>query len=387
MARVKISEFRAKTILFSELASKYSGFCVTQADNLERIISSLSDDHNYVIKIDQGIKKRQKEGLLFTNIEKTKLTIKARDLFGKGFDNLLIENFIPHLENEEYFLSLERLRAGVFAYYSKKGGVDIEQNSNQVKYDILNDNTFSKIDDFFKFKSGITKKIYSVFEDQYFSFLETNPFLVRDGKPDFLDLAVEVDDTAENLTGIKWMRSDFVQANFNLTPEESAVKSLADKSSASLKLKVLNPNGSIFTIFSGGGASIVLADEIGNTGKVSELANYAEYSGNPNEDETYLFTKNILSLVEKSTGKNKVIYIAGGVANFTDIRSTFKGVIKALEEYGDELNKLGVKVYVRRGGPYQEEGLKMMRECLQKLGILGRVAGPEEILTDIIIKK
>ena len=117
------------------------------------------------------------------------------------------------------------------------------------------------------------------------------------------------------------------------------------------------------------------------------MADYAEYSGNPNEDETYLFTKEILSLVKRSTGKNKVLYIAGGVANFTDIRSTFKGVIKALEEYGNDLKKQGVKVYVRRGGPNQEEGLKMMHQCLHKLGILGRVAGPEEILTNIIIKK
>lgn len=387
MARVKISEFRAKSILFSELDVKYYGLCINRSDDIDKIISSLSSDQTYVIKIDQGIKKRQKEGLLFKDIKKIQLKDNARKLFSKGYDNLLIEEFIPHKEVEEYFLSLERLRTGVFSYYSKKGGVDVEQNKNEVRNDLLNEKTFSRIDDYFEMKSGITKKIFSVFEDQYFSFLETNPFLVRGGIPFFLDLAVEVDDTAENLTGIGWKRSDFVQAKLNLTPEESKVQSLADKSSASLKLKVLNPNGSIFTIFSGGGASIVLADEIGNTGKVDELADYAEYSGNPNEDETYLFTKEILSLMKKSTGKNKVLYIAGGVANFTDIRSTFKGVIRALEEYGDGLKKQGVKVYVRRGGPYQEEGLKIMRECLAKLGILGRVAGPEEILTNIIIKK
>lgn len=387
MARVKISEFRAKSILFSELDTKYDGLCINRSDDLDRKISSLSDTHTYVIKVDQGIKKRQKEGLLFKDIEKTQLKDKARKLFGKGYDNLLIEEFIPHKEGEEYFLSLERLRAGVFSYYSKKGGVEIEQNKDDVRNDLLNDKTFSDIDDYFGLRTGITKKIYSVFEAQYFSFMETNPFLVHGGVPFFLDLAVEVDDTAENLTGVQWTRNDFVQAKLDLTAEESAVKALADKSSASLKLKVLNQNGSIFTIFSGGGASIVLADEIGNTGKVGELANYAEYSGNPNEDETYLFTKKILSLVKRSTGKNKVLYIAGGVANFTDIRSTFKGVIRALEEYGKELKKQGVKVYVRRGGPNQEEGLKMMHQCLHKLGILGRVAGPEEILTNIIIKK
>ncbi len=386
MARTKISEYKAKSILASVSSSKYNGLPLKISDDLDKTISLLSDIQCYVIKVDQGIKKRQKNGLLYKDIDKVNLRSKAYALFNKGYDNLLIEEFIPHSENEEFYLSLERQRAGIFAYYSKKGGVDVEQNKSEVRHDLLNDKTFSKIDNYFKLRSGITKKIFTVFEDQYFSFVETNPFLVRVGIPVFLDLAVEVDDTAENLTGIKWARSDFSQTNHNLTPEESAVKLLADKSSASLKLKVLNQNGSIFTLFSGGGASIVLADEIGNSGKAHELANYAEYSGNPNEDETYLFTKNILSLVTKSTGKNKVLYIAGGVANFTDIRSTFKGVIKALKEEGNKLKSQGVKVYVRRGGPHQEEGLKMMHDCLNHLEILGRIAGPEEILTDIIIK-
>ncbi len=387
MARVKITEYKAKTILFPVLNLKYSGLSLNKTEIIDKKLSSLPQGKTYVIKVDQGKKKRQKEGLMYKNIDKNDLKNKALELFNKGFESLLVEEFIPHQKSEEYYLSLERQREGISAYYSKKGGVDIEENKNDVVSDYLNNKTLSKIDSFFGLNPGTTEKILFVFNGQYFSFLETNPFLVIDGEPLFLDLAIEVDDTAANMADILWSKNDFVEARSNLTSEEIAVKSLADKSSASLKLKVLNQNGSIFTIFSGGGASIVLADEIGNIGKADELADYAEYSGNPNEEETYLFTKNILSLVVKSKAKNKVIYIAGGVANFTDIRTTFKGVIRALHESADTLKKQGVKIYVRRGGPFQDEGLKMMRLNLQKLELLGRVSGPDEILTDIIVKK
>ena len=74
------------------------------------------------------------------------------------------------------------------------------------------------------------------------------------------------------------------------------------------------------------------------------------------------------------------------MANFTDIRKTFSGVIRALEERSAELRQQEVKVFVRRGGPYQKEGLKIMKEFLEKEGLYGFVSGPELILTDIVKK-
>ena len=168
------------------------------------------------------------------------------------------------------------------------------------------------------------------------------------------------------------------------TDEEKAVEELSDKSQASFRLAVLNPNGSIFMLLSGGGASIVLADEVYNQGKGKELANYGEYSGNPNAEETYLYTKQILRLLLSSQAKRKALIIAGGVANFTDIRVTFKGIIQALDEVKNELKAQGVKVFVRRGGPYQEEGLATMKTYLEKEDLLGTLAGPEMMLTDVV---
>jgi ATP-citrate lyase beta-subunit len=182
-----------------------------------------------------------------------------------------------------------------------------------------------------------------------------------------------------------WSKEDYTDGSrADKTQEEKNIEALAEGSPASLKLTVFNPQGEIFLLLSGGGASIALADEVYNRGYGKELANYGEYSGNPNDEETYTYTRNVLSLLLKSTAGKKVLIIAGGVANFTDIRKTFKGVIKALNEVADTLREQHVKVYVRRGGPYQKEGLSAMKVFLEKEGLYGYVAGPEMICTNIV---
>src|SRR5207244_5834547 len=119
-------------------------------------------------------------------------------------------------------------------------------------------------------------------------------------------------------------------------------------SQASFKLDLLNPDGSIFMLLSGGGASIVLADEVYNLGFGKQLANYGEYSGNPNEEEVYLYTKNLLNLLLHSKAHQKILIIAGGVDNFTDIRITFKGIIKAFEEVKEQLSEEQTTIYFKR---------------------------------------
>ena len=96
---------------------------------------------------------------------------------------------------------------------------------------------------------------------------------------------------------------------------------------------------------------MVVADEVYNRGLGEQLANYGEYSGNPNSEETYLYTKAVLELVLASKAPKKVVFLGGAVANFTDIAKTFAGVIQALDEVADGLQSQGVKVFVRRGGP------------------------------------
>jgi succinyl-CoA synthetase beta subunit len=85
-----------------------------------------------------------------------------------------------------------------------------------------------------------------------------------------------------------------------------------------------------------------------------------------------------------SNAPKKALIIAGGVANFTDVKKTFGGVIQALKEVLGDLQKHKVRVFVRRGGPNEKEGLAMMKDFLQKNDILGSVHGADIVLTDVI---
>jgi ATP-citrate lyase beta-subunit len=182
-----------------------------------------------------------------------------------------------------------------------------------------------------------------------------------------------------------WSTDDFRSpATRRLTPQEQVVQELAEKSQASFKLDVLNPDGSIFLLLSGGGASIVVADEVYNNGQGDRLANYGEYSGNPNTEETYLYTKAVLQLVLDSPATPKILFVGGAVANFTDVASTFDGIIRALDEHGTELRDDRVKVFVRRGGPRQEIGLERIEAALRRLDLLGAVHSPAVPLTEAL---
>ena len=78
----------------------------------------------------------------------------------------------------------------------------------------------------------------------------------------------------------------------------------------------------------GGGASVIYADTIVALGSVSELANYGEYSGGPNETQTFEYAKTIIDLMCKHPHPDgKIFIIGGGIANFTNVADTFKGMI------------------------------------------------------------
>ena len=162
------------------------------------------------------------------------------------------------------------------------------------------------------------------------------------------------------------------------------MKKLDANSPASFNLNVLNPDGSVFLLLSGGGASVVIADEVHNLGLGKELANYGEYSGNPNMEETYIYTSQVMKLMLASKAKNKVLFVGGAVANFTDIANTFAGIIKALDKYGDELAGQGVKIYVRRGGPRQEIGLAKIEAALRQHNLFGGVYSPKTSIPEAL---
>jgi succinyl-CoA synthetase beta subunit len=384
MARKRISEFRAKTLLAQTLDQPYNGISVT-ADAPMPVMQHHSSDSKYVVKVDQGVKGRFKKGLVLLDQTIDQVPGAITQLHEKGYNRFLVEHMTEHLEAEEQYVALERTREGIQISYSKHGGIDIESHNEKVITFNLNPQTFDEIAKKTTLSEALLIKLYAAFNSFYLSFLEINPFIIHDTNYIILDAAIEVDSTAEFFVNDAWTANDITDAGQKeKTPEEEAVQKLAAKSQAAFSLEVLHSDGSIFMMLSGGGASIVLADEVYNQGFGKQLANYGEYSGNPNAEETYLYAKSVLSLMLKSKAQKKALIIAGGVANFTDVRVTFNGLIKALDEMKKDLQAQNCKVFVRRGGPYQEEGLQQMKSFLEKENLLGIVEGPEMVLTDIV---
>ena len=58
--------------------------------------------------------------------------------------------------------------------------------------------------------------------------------------------------------------------------------------------------------------------------------------------------------------------------------------MRALSEYQHKLLENSVSIFVRRGGPNYQEGLRVMREVGQKLGLNMHVFGPETHMTAIV---
>lgn len=53
-----------------------------------------------------------------------------------------------------------------------------------------------------------------------------------------------------------------------------------------------------------------------------------------------------------------MLIIGGGIANFTNVAATFKGVVTALTEFQSKLLEHQISIYVRRAGPNYQEGLR-----------------------------
>jgi len=401
MARVKLTEHKAKSLFYDFLGYSYSGVSVKTGEK----IPVLSSKKTYVVKVDQGVKKRMKQGLVKLEIRNEKLEMAMKDLEKKGYEHFIIEEMLPHESDEEKYIAIERTREGMTVTYSKKGGIDIEEHRDEVKQIILNDRLEmrnGKVERELSLPMGFISKLREFCDKYYVSFLEINPIVVQNGKIHLLDLAVEVDSTAQffvaspktsssirgglarrSLGEGGWNEDDIVSEKHK-SPEEMSVAILNKKSQAALSLTLLNPNGTIWVLLSGGGASITLADEVHNLGFGKELGNYGEYSGNPNAEETYLYTCEVSALLLKSNKRRLILIIGGGVANFTDIRITFKGIIKALEKFKNKMKKRNIKIFVRRGGPHEKEGLEAMEEWLKQNKMYGLVSGPNLPLNEIV---
>eukprot|EP00391_Amoebophrya_sp_Ameob2_P003226 CAMPEP_0179008908 /NCGR_PEP_ID=MMETSP0795-20121207/15985_1 /TAXON_ID=88552 /ORGANISM="Amoebophrya sp., Strain Ameob2" /LENGTH=1129 /DNA_ID=CAMNT_0020704061 /DNA_START=81 /DNA_END=3470 /DNA_ORIENTATION=- len=419
-----VREFHGKQMLCRNLKEDYKGVLITPS------LWSSSDIHyewdrlpakypwllkeKLVVKPDQLIKRRGKKGLIKVNctFEECKEWITERLHKEITIENVqgvlthfLIEPFLPHKQEDEYYVAIQSHRYYDEIFFFHEGGVnigDVDAKAERLKVktsmkSLLKEDEVNNL----LCQVPLTRRkvladyimsLFALYVECHFAYLEINPLVVVDGGASGqrvvpLDLAAKIDETAAFLVDKRWGEVDFPppfgRGGF---PEEEFIRKLDEKTGASLKLTVLNPNGRVWLMVAGGGASVVYSDTVVDFGYGSELANYGEYSGAPTADETYQYAKTLFTLMckGKKNPSGKVFVVGGGIANFTDVSSTFGGLIKAVKAYQEELKEQKVSFWVRRAGLNFLEGLRRIKEAVRAMGLPIRVYGPETHMTAIV---
>ncbi|QSL65631.1 hypothetical protein MERGE_002944 [Pneumocystis wakefieldiae] len=417
----------------------YTEHIVRVLDKAELVYPWLLNIEQLVAKPDQLIKRRGKLGLVCLKRNWKDVRSWIEGLAGKeqrvenvsGILNVfLCEPFIPHASDSEYYLSIVSAKEGDLIMFTHQGGVDVgdvEAKARKILIPIdlkefptqetLKETLLQEVPVYIR--DSLIRfiiRLYTVFVTCHFTYLEINPLVVekkgRNVEIYYLDLAAKLDQTAEFEAGAKWAISRAPHAlnishceassNVNvdqgppmvfpapfgreMTKEEGYIAELDSKTGASLKLTILNPNGRIWTLVAGGGASVVYADAIAVVGYADQLANYGEYSGAPTETQTYEYSRTIFDLMTRGPlhPEGKYLFIGGGIANFTNVITTFKGVIHAMKEYASAFHAHKVQIWVRRAGPNYQEGLKAIKAAGEELSLPLKVFGPETHVSEIV---
>ena len=439
MAQKAIREYDAKSILakhwdkyFPDFTYAYETVMVQNGSELREaaIDHAWLNEKTLVAKPDMLFGKRGKNGLVLFKDEKpgdVKLIKAAHWIDEKcsseqkvffSFDgdtptgepsvdmltHFVVEPFTPHEQEEEYYISATCVGDEDMLYMSAEGGMEVEEGweekvtevafkitdteeqiASKIKANIPADVADKDKEAFANFAIGFFK----AYRELNFAYLEINPFVLQGNRVELLDMVAKLDDTAGFMMVSEWGDVAYPTA-FGMeakSPEVEAIEDADAKTGASLKLTLLKPEARIWTMVAGGGASVVYADTIADFAGIDDLANYGEYSGGPTTGETKFYAETLLDLMTRekdAQGRDKILIIGGAIANFTDVAKTFTGIIQAFEEYQDEMKKIGIKIYVRRGGPNYEKGLKDIKEAADKMGLYIEVYGPETHVTDIV---
>jgi len=339
----------------------------------------LAPGARFVAKPDQLIKRRGKSGLLALNKTWPDARAWIESRAGKPqhveavtgvLRQFLVEPFVAHAAGTEYYVNISSAREGDHILFTHEGGVDVGDVDAKAKRILVpvdlaqypsNERLAAVLladvpRPLHAVLVDFISRLYAVYVDCQFTYLEINPLVVipstTAGAPaavHFLDLAAKLDQTAEFECGAKWAvaRSpaalgmsttsaatkttvdagppmDF-PAPFGreMSREEAYIAEMDAKTGASLKLTVLNAAGRVWTLVAGGGASVVYADAIASAGFSDQLANYGEYSGAPTETQTFHYARTVLDLMLRAPvhPAGKVLFIGGGIANFTNVRT------------------------------------------------------------------
>lgn len=295
---------------------------------------------------------------------------------GQYVSALRIEEKLDIAEEHYMSISYDTNSKQPVLVYSREGGVDIEdvedQNIEKYMLDIRQD-TFTAQGHREGFPLEVASKLWNCFKQNDARIVEINP-LVKTGAGLWIaaDAKMALDDDAfYRHEGWNELEPRSMMGR-TATDREIEVRKIdeGEKYYQGTAGKYIEMDGDIALLFSGGGASIANMDALMKAGL--KPANYTEYSGNPPREKVFELTKIVLS----KPGL-RGLWIAGGVANFTNIKETFNGIVDAFDEL-----KPKYPIVVRRAGPYEKEGMELMRDCAARNNLNIRFFGKETSMSE-----
>jgi len=344
-----------------------------------------------VAKAHEALGSRFKLGLVKVGLDLAGAKAAVREMLGKKvvsitIGQVIVSEAIDH--KDEYYASAKSTRDGVEVMVAKCGGIEVEENWDKVKLilvDIGETPTEASLSSLVK-EAGFAgdtaakmaeflKKLFTCFDNEDAQYLEINP-VVQNAAGDLVALdAVTLLDGDAKFRHKDWDFPFAAEFGRAYTKNEEEVMAVDSKVKGSVKLIEI-PGGTIAMLPAGGGASVYYSDAVVARG--GKLANYAEYSGDPPDWAVEVLTEKICSLPNI-----KHIIVGGAIANFTDVKKTFGGIINAFRKAKTDGKLNDVKIWVRRGGPNEKEGLAAMR-ALKDEGFDIEVFDRRTPLTDIV---
>ncbi len=345
-----------------------------------------------VVKAHEAIGGRFKLGLVKIGLNLDEAIEASKQMIGTSVGSAVIRQVIvaEMLEHdEEYYLSIIGNRDGAEILLSRNGGVDIEDNWDSVKrmFIPIDENpTIERLTVLAReagFAGEIAERVGKIssrlilcFDNEDAQSIEINPLVIRKSDMRFaaLDAVMNVDWDAR-FRHADWDFKPVSEIGRPFTEAEQQIMDIDSRIKGSVKF-VEVPGGEIALLTAGGGASVFYADAVVARG--GTIANYAEYSGDPADWAVEALTETICKLP-----KIRHIIVGGAIANFTDVKATFGGIINGFRSSKAKGYLENVKIWVRRGGPNEAQGLAAIRK-LQEEGFDIHVYDRSMPMTDIV---
>jgi succinyl-CoA synthetase beta subunit len=326
---------------------------------LYQVLSGKRGKNNGIIFcMNTGDVQRAVDGLFQTNIR------------GQYVAAVLIEEKLAIAEEHYLSITYDTNKKQPILVYSTRGGMDIEDvpENEIVTHELRMIDGHTQLSDI-----PYAQELWHSFLKEDARVVEINPLVkTADGRMIAADAKIALDEDAF-FRHDEWKQFEPRTMMGRLpTDRELAVKKI-DEGEAYYRGtagKYIEMDGDIAILFSGGGASIANMDALIKAGL--KPANYTEYSGNPPREKVAALAKIVLSKPDL-----RGLWIAGGVANFTNIADTFAGIVDALDDI-----KPTYPIVVRRAGPFEEEGMRLMRECAERNHLNMKLFGKETSMSE-----